>query len=209
MIRSILITIMYLAASIANAEMLHTKQYRFKEFHDPGWMILVDTKGKEVSASFQYLLITYEDIDSWKIDEPITVILDDEQGIQLQRNSTGQKYIVIFDGEIDPVVERLKDCMSADHVDTYTFAECHEEAGKYYEKTAERLHDFLTTNGTKELAAALEVEQQSWELYQETRNAAIREYLVDNFGTIEIVINANDYNVQMKHRLDSLVRFLE
>ena len=209
MIRSLFLTIMFSVSYFANAEMVHTQQYRFKEFHDPGWMILTDWKGSEVTASFKYLLIEFKDINSWKSDEPITVVLDDEQGIQLQRNATGQKYMVIFDGEVDPIVERLNECMSAEHVDTYTYAECHEEAGKYYEKTAARLHDFLTTNVTKELADALAVEQQSWELYQETRNAAIREYQADSFGTKDIVTNAIDYYVQMKNRFDSLVRFLE
>lgn len=101
------------------------------------------------------------------------------------------------------------ECLNAEQVNTYILADCHSEAGNYYEKTADRLHDWLSANGGEALSKALAVEQQSWEHYQETRNAAIQEYLSDKYGTNQIIINANDYAIQMKERLDSLVRFLE
>jgi hypothetical protein len=122
---------------------------------------------------------------------------------------TGKKYLVIFDDDTDPIKERLIECLNSDQLNTYIIAECHSEAGTYYKATAVEMHNYLTTNGSKKLSIALSVEQQSWELYQETRNAAIREYLADKFGTKHIIINANDYHIEMKNRHKSLIRFLE
>lgn len=200
----------FLSSSInACAEAISSQQYRFQEFHDPGWMTLINEQGQEVSASFYYQLIAFEDIDTWQNNEAMTIILDDEQGVQLKRNASGKTYIVIFNEDNDPIHERLIECLNAEQLNTYIIAECHSEAGAYYEATADSLHDFLRTKGSETLSKTLSIEQQSWELYQETRNAAVREYLADKFGTKQIIINANDYSIQMKSRLNSLVRFLE
>ena len=201
--------ILILIPCTSHAEVMHTQQVRYQEFHDPGWMTLTDQKGNEVSASFFYQLISFEDIDAWQKGEPMTITLDVENGIQLKRNASEQTYLVIFDDDNDPIQERLIECLNSEQLNTYIIAECHSEAGAYYGATADKLHNYLSTNGSEKLSIALSVEQQSWELYQETRNAAIREYLSDSFGTKQIIINANDYHIEMKNRLKSLVRFLE
>jgi hypothetical protein len=209
MIRLFFTFFFFAATMTVSAEVTHTQQVSFKEFHDPGWMILTDQKGNEVSASFYYQLISFEDIDTWHENEPMTITLDDKHGVQLERNMTGKKYLVIFDEDSDPIKERLIECLNSDQLNTYIIADCHSEAGTYYKATADMLHNYLTTNGSEKLSNALSVEQQSWELYQETRNAAIREYLADSFGTKQIIINANDYHTEMKNRLNSMIRFLE
>lgn len=191
------------------ADVAFRERLIFAEYNDPGWMKLKDEDGNEVTADFYYSLILHNDISAWEAGEEMAVILDAENGIQLQRNKNGMKYTVIFSDDADPVSKRLKECLSAEQIDTYVIAECHSEAGTYYERTANSLYQLIAESGDEQLSTALAIEQQSWELYQETRNAAIRQYLADKFGTIQIILNANDYSLQMKNRLDSLVRFLE
>lgn len=52
-------------------------ELKFLEFHDPGWMLLRDESEREITASFYYSLIQYEDISTWKTNEPMAVLLDD------------------------------------------------------------------------------------------------------------------------------------
>lgn len=195
--------------NLTHAEITHHQKFRYQEFHDPGWMSLVGADGDEITAYFHYSLITYEDISSWEPGESITVILDTSKGVVLQRDSSKVHYNVIFDQDSNPITKRLNECLNGDRLNTYIIAECHNEVGSYYQTTAQNVHSFLTSYGSEKLAKALEVEQQSWVLYQEMRDSAIREYLSDKSGTIHIILNANDYHMQMKSRLESLSRFLE
>lgn len=183
-----------------------TKQLWFIEFHDPGWMLLRDESGQELRAEFYYELILFSDIQAWKPNEELLLSLTDTHGIQLTRMATGQSYTIVFT-DYDPIAESLENCLEQSSGSSMEIAGCYSKPIRYWKGQAQSLYKHRIESAEPNLVTALQIEQQSWELYQETRNAAIEELLKDSWGTIQIIKNAEDSYLQAKNRAASLLRY--
>ena len=193
-------------ASLAYANGLANKQLTYLEFHDPGWMLMLDESGREITADFYYELIQYEDISTWKPNEQLMISLTEEHGVQITRQGTGESYTVVFQ-DYDPIEDALQSCLSKSSGSSMEIGQCYAEPIRYWKGQARSLLNHLSESSAPALVAALQLEQQSWELYQQTRNAAIEELLKDSWGAIQIIKNAEDSYFQAKSRTQSLLRY--
>lgn len=194
--------------ALANANSIVIDKVKFKEFHDPGWMVLTNDSGREIKASFFYSLITYEDIYEWKKDEWFNVILDDTNGVQLERVGTNKQYTVIFEGSY-PISIPIDECYKTDGMTNQGIAGCINLETKLLLRNINALHNHLTINANDELRAALTREKAAWNAYQKVRNEAVRSHYFQQQGSSQIIYNAEDGLNQAKHRLDALIRFFK
>lgn len=183
-----------------------TEQLSFIEFHDPGWMLLRDESGNELRAEFYYELIQFNDIQAWKPNEELLLSLTDTHGIQLTRMATGQSYTIVF-RDYDPIAESLENCLAQSSGSSMEIASCYSKPIRYWKGQAQSLYNNRIESAEPNLVTALQIEQQAWELYQETRNAAIEELMKESRGTIQIIRNAEDSYFQAKSRAESLLRY--
>lgn len=183
-----------------------TQKVTFVDFHDPGWMLLRDQSGNEIMADFYYELIQYEDISSWKPNEQLIISLTEEHGVQITRQTTGESYTVVFQ-DYDPIAHVLQTCLSKSSGSSMEVGGCYYYPIQYWKGQANSLLTHLLKSTSPELTKALKLEQQSWELYQETRNAAIRQQMDESWGTKQIIENAEDSYLQAKNRAASLLRY--
>ena len=183
-----------------------TRQLTFIDFHDPGWMLLRDESGNEFRAEFFYELIQFNDIQAWKPNEELLLSLTETHGIQLTRIATGQSYTIVFT-DYDPIAESLENCLDQSSGSSMEIAACYGKPISYWKGQAQSLFSHLIASAEPNLVTALQREQQSWELYQEARNAAIEQLSKDSWGTIQIINNAEDSYLQAKNRAASLLRY--
>lgn len=183
-----------------------TQELTFIDFHDPGWMLLRDESGREITASFYYELIQYEDISTWKPNEQVIISLTEEHGVQITRQATGESYTVVFQ-DYDPIAHALQTCLSKSSGSSMEVGGCYYHPIQYWKGQANSLLTHLLKSTSRELTRALKLEQQSWELYQETRNAAIRQQMDGSWGTKQIIENAEDSYLQARSRAQALEHY--
>lgn len=203
-----LLFISYFLCSLSSADTKVIDRVTFQEFHDPGWMILVDSDGVERAASFYYISISLDDIYEWKSGEQIEVILSDETGVTVKRLSTGASYGVIFDGDY-PLDKVTDNCMKEVRGTTLGIAGCYSEEANYWKTIGRQVHSFISQFADTELKEALDNESLAWEMHQEVRNEAVRVYFYQQTGTAQLIYNAEDSIQQNKGRVHSLLRFFK
>lgn len=183
-----------------------TQELTFIDFHDPDWVLLRDESGREITASFYYELIQYEDISKWKPNEQLIMSLTEEHGVQITRQATGESYTVVFQ-DYDPIAHDLNSCLSKSSGSSMEIGGCYYVPTQYWKGQANSLLTHLLKSTSPALAKTLQLEQQSWELYQETRNTAIRQQMDESWGTKQIIENAEDSYLQAKSRAQSLEHY--
>lgn len=199
--------ISFCVASYVHAEDKVIERVTFQEFHDPGWMILVDSDGVEREASFYYLSISLDDIYEWEVGETFDVILSETTGVTIKRLSSGDIYDVFFEGNY-PLEKETDNCMKEVHGTTQGIAGCYGLEAKYWKAIGSQLHSFIYFHANKELKEALDNEKLAWEMYQEVRDEAVVTYFYQQTGTAQLIYNAEDSIQQNKDRVQSLQRFL-
>ena len=208
-IRYCFIAMTALLASTAQSEELF-ETLKFREFHDPGWMITENNQGQLREASFYYTFITYEDIKTWKEGETLNVYLSESSGVVLEREVTKKRYTIDFTGDYSPIDLNLEACKEK-YDSTVGLTDCYGQASLYQEGQIKaftaRISDeigYVAEDMIKAQKAAFDAYVKSkWALtrYQDSKS--------EWRGTIQNVIGANYYYNDMKHFAGSLKRFMQ
>lgn len=200
--------IFFFLTSFTHAENKVIERVTFQEFHDPGWMILVDSDGVEREALFYYLSISFDDIYEWEVGESFDVMLSDKTGVTIRKLSSGKTYDVFFKGNY-PLEKETDNCMKEVNGTTQGIAGCYGLEAKYWKAIGSQLHSLISLHADKELKEALDNEKLAWEMYQEIRDEAVVTYFYQQTGTAQLIYNAEDSIQQNKDRVHSLLRFLK
>ncbi|EAQ96931.1 hypothetical protein [Congregibacter litoralis] len=131
LLRQILqVSILLPFATHASETFTSTQTVAFKDFHDPGYLLVEQDSGEAFKLWFHYEFIPYEDVLTWERGETLKLGIDPTRGSGVFRVADAKFYKVFFSDEHDPIDSVEDRCLEANG-STMGIAQCYSETYRY------------------------------------------------------------------------------
>lgn len=179
------------------------------DYHDPGWMLMIDKNGKEYKADFFYEFIKFDNISEWA-DETGNVTLDivdtPDNGIGIIRHADSTFYKVVFTADETPIDELMQPCFD-EAPTTLAIMQCYDEEVIRWKAEQTYLLQYIDDNGSDALREAVKKSQDSWEQYTKDFFDAYSVYAGEMTGTKHLTDSLGIYAAMQKDRAMKLTSF--
>ena len=166
------------------------KTLTYKDFHDPGKMVVVDEEGHESTFWGVYKFIGFEAIQTWKSGEQLQVVWKPGAGAGIVRVSSGAFFKLAFAVNEEHPISVLGDRCTDHNGSTMGMQGCLGEESKRWDEEYDLLVADLLASASDELKADLGEANAAWEEYKgKFFDAYYHRY--QGGGTVEIINRAS------------------
>lgn len=166
-------------------DFIYDETLKFKEFHDPGYIITED--GREIE--FHYIGITYENISSWEEGRKIELRFHPTEGDSLyDPESKASAYILDYrpdEHPIDLIKNKCSDGSTAEMV------ECFSTSQNLWNAELERVYKKLEATVDRETFSKIKNMHKEWVQFKELKSEVNKVIYTQKKGTISIIESAN------------------
>lgn len=180
----------------------------FLESHDPGWMKLKLSNGKETSADFYYRFITYDEIKTWKEGEAVKIVLSSQNGLGIVRAANGKFYKIVTTGKENDLLQGLEDGCVKKATTTMGYAGCYRESSERWSVEQNYILNYLLDHTNGKLRESLKESQKQWKAYTKSESELYWMFASEQGGTIRIIEGAALRSGMVEERFNQLLLFL-